>query len=93
MSVRRFLIDTDTGSDDAWAIVEALCAAVIGQQLLPLRNIRSEITRPQKRRGADTNMYLCGSRFLEHAYDPVTGRSPDNGIINHNHPFPAHRFL
>lgn len=29
MGVRRFLIDTDTGSDDAWAIVEALCATDI----------------------------------------------------------------
>lgn len=29
MNRRRFIIDTDTGSDDAWAIVEALCAGEI----------------------------------------------------------------
>ena len=29
--LRRFLIDTDTGSDDAWAIVEALCAAGVAR--------------------------------------------------------------
>lgn len=28
---RRFIIDTDTGSDDAWAIVEALCAEDIAR--------------------------------------------------------------
>lgn len=31
MSLRRFIIDTDTGSDDAWAIVEALCAGNVGR--------------------------------------------------------------
>lgn len=31
MSIRRFLIDTDTGSDDAWAIVEALCASDVAR--------------------------------------------------------------
>ena len=30
-ALRRFLIDTDTGSDDAWAIVEALCAASVAR--------------------------------------------------------------
>ena len=29
--IRRFIIDTDTGSDDAWAIVEALCAEDIAR--------------------------------------------------------------
>lgn len=29
--IRRFIIDTDTGADDAWAIVEALCAADIAR--------------------------------------------------------------
>ena len=30
-ALRRFLIDTDTGSDDAWAIVEALCAVDVAR--------------------------------------------------------------
>ena len=30
-TMRRFIVDTDTGSDDAWAIVEALRAAQIGR--------------------------------------------------------------
>ena len=30
-ALRRFIIDTDTGADDAWAIAEALCAANVAR--------------------------------------------------------------
>ena len=38
-------------------------------------------------------MHFCRASLLEHPHDPVTGRSADNGIIDHNDPFSSYNIL
>jgi purine nucleosidase len=92
---RAFLIDTDTASDDAVAIIMALRAPDV--QVLAITTVAGNVPLPQSTRnalytvelcGADTPVFAGAEKPLVRTYQNATWFHGRDGLGDHNYPAP-----
>jgi purine nucleosidase len=93
---RSFLIDTDTASDDAVALIMALRAPEIRVQAIT--TVAGNVPLPQATRNALYTLDLCGANVpvylgaekpLVRAYQSATWFHGNDGLGDHNYPAPS----
>ena len=70
--------------------LDLLHGIAAGDQLLSVRNIRPEMAGRQEGRGGNPHMHLCRSGLPQQGDDLAGGRSTDDGVVDHDHPFALH---
>jgi purine nucleosidase len=92
---RTFLIDTDTASDDAVALIMALRAPAV--RVAAITTVAGNVPLPQATRNALYTVELCGVKVpvyagadkpLLRAYQSATWFHGRNGLGDHNYPAP-----
>jgi purine nucleosidase len=93
---RAFLIDTDTASDDAVALIMALCAKDV--RVVAITTVAGNVPVPQSTRNALYTVELCGANVpvyagaekpLIRAYQNATWFHGQDGLGDHNYPPPG----
>ncbi len=94
---RAFLIDTDTASDDAVAIIMALRAPDV--RVIAITTVAGNVPLPQSTRnalytveicGADVPVYAGADKPLVRTYQNATWFHGRDGLGDHNYPAPRH---
>ena len=94
---RTFLIDTDTASDDAVAIIMALRAPDV--RVIAITTVAGNVPLPQSTRnalytveicGADVPVYAGADKPLVRTYQNATWFHGRDGLGDHNYPAPRH---